>query len=928
MNSKAIIEELSRLILLKDDGLPPATVDILSRQLRPVSSSLNNHNTAIKQRIKQAILNNTNNGDGMHTVSQFENECSIIRRLNSSLLLPFLALYEPLCYPVEKKKYFSRPTDHININPNINNNNVNKEKVSKPVMPLLPVQYMSDTDRAAVEAGIGWISPDAENKLLRDLLYIFQGIGGKYIKFDPRSECYLIDPALRVRPQVRDTTLCLCELGYLYNKVAIYIQRAEGIDSSKGLVVQAFGFALQEELHDYYRLLAVLEQELMRKIANDNNEIEDDDGGTSGLTLLRLRAWMHEPLDRMYLMARLVESAGPLTGGALASRLHGHAQHGDPQVRIIVQRIMDSVSSPLYVMMTRWILHGDINDPFQEFFIGVRQGVNPNRIWQDVYFLRTGLMPSFLSTNLANKILVIGKSINFIRGCMPKLINSKENDNEKSKKLKTGMAKPSMADALGYGYSEAVTSYNVVDDKMKIESDTSGKLYKGGERVDSKKNEDSLLDMTELDTNLIAAGTEIEESLNALRYGGELRLSELVAKIGAATDTKLLNLMINRFNLKTHLLALRKFMLLSQGDFVTCLMDLVAPELKKRATQLYRHNLTGMLEGALRSSNAQFEPAFVLDRIGVRLLEASAGDSGWETFSLDYALDAPLNAVVHLDAIAKYRTAFHMLWRLQRVQWSLSSSWKQQMSFTHAKGDETLSKLKPVLHRCNLNRGRMLHVVNNLCQFLMFEVMESAWATLQQGLDQAKCLDDVIHAHDLYLNEILERALLSVHHDALNMQVQQMLQSILRFCALEETLLADATAAMTRRLILQKEVEDRTAKGGWGLSDKNLEDASGTFDGVPAYLVTRLDESVKDYSIQFDILMSMLKDQGEKAGEMVRFLTFRLDYNEFYQEQKKIGANIALTSTPPVLPPQQPVQSRARDVGQTRLFTDKSSKRK
>ena len=37
----------------------------------------------------------------------------------------------------------------------------------------------------------------------------------------------------------------------------------------------------------------------------------------------------------------------------------------------------------------------------------------------------------------------------------------------------------------------------------------------------------------------------------------------------------------------------------------------------------YRHNLTGVLEGALRSSNAQFEPSFVLDRIGVRLLEVS-----------------------------------------------------------------------------------------------------------------------------------------------------------------------------------------------------------------------------------------------------------------------------------------------------------------
>ena len=51
--------------------------------------------------------------------------------------------------------------------------------------------------------------------------------------------------------------------------------------------------------------------------------------------------------------------------------------------------------------------------------------------------------------------------------------------------------------------------------------------------------------------------------------------------------------MINEFYLVDHFLALKKFILLGQGDFVTCLMDEVGPELKKRATQLYRHNLSG-----------------------------------------------------------------------------------------------------------------------------------------------------------------------------------------------------------------------------------------------------------------------------------------------------------------------------------------------
>ena len=115
---------------------------------------------------------------------------------------------------------------------------------------------------------------------------------------------------------------------------------------SRGLAVQAFSFALQEELHDYYRLLAVLEQELARKIIAESTPTptntpspppphahahyvtpEDtapdsskwvtslDPKGASGLTLLRLRAWMQEPMDRMCMMARLVDSASPLTGG-------------------------------------------------------------------------------------------------------------------------------------------------------------------------------------------------------------------------------------------------------------------------------------------------------------------------------------------------------------------------------------------------------------------------------------------------------------------------------------------------------------------------------------------------------------------------------------------------------------------------------------
>jgi hypothetical protein len=82
---------------------------------------------------------------------------------------------------------------------------------------------------------------------------------------------------------------------------------------------------LQEELNDYYRLLAVLEQELQattkadsvpaqptatrpsnlltrRATADEGHgpgvSAEDIVTGPSGLTLLRLKAWLQEPIER------------------------------------------------------------------------------------------------------------------------------------------------------------------------------------------------------------------------------------------------------------------------------------------------------------------------------------------------------------------------------------------------------------------------------------------------------------------------------------------------------------------------------------------------------------------------------------------------------------------------------------------------------
>ena len=66
-------------------------------------------------------------------------------------------------------------------------------------------------------------------------------------------------------------------------------------------------------------------------------------------------------------------------------------------------------------------------------------------------------------------------------------------------------------------------------------------------------------------------------------------------------------MLVDRYHLLAHIRGLKQYLLLGQGDFIQYLMDLLGPELRKSASQIYRHNLVNVLDNALASSNAQFE---------------------------------------------------------------------------------------------------------------------------------------------------------------------------------------------------------------------------------------------------------------------------------------------------------------------------------
>uniref|UniRef100_A0AAY5EYV9 Gamma tubulin complex component protein N-terminal domain-containing protein n=1 Tax=Electrophorus electricus TaxID=8005 RepID=A0AAY5EYV9_ELEEL len=199
-----------------------------------------------------------------------------------------------------------------------------------------------------------------EAALVRDILYVFQGIDGKFIKMCPTEECYRIDAKVPLCKSLRDTSHRLAELGWLHDKVRKYAD-SRSLDRAFGLVGQSFCASLHQELKEYYRLLSVLHAQL---------QVEDDQGMNVGadcsLTLRRLLVWTYDPKVRLKTLAALVDFCQGRKGGELASAVHAYGKTGDPHMRALVQHILGLVSHPILNFLYRWIYDGELEDTYHE----------------------------------------------------------------------------------------------------------------------------------------------------------------------------------------------------------------------------------------------------------------------------------------------------------------------------------------------------------------------------------------------------------------------------------------------------------------------------------------------------------------------------------------------------------------------------------
>ncbi|KAK3054708.1 Microtubule-nucleating Tub4p (gamma-tubulin) complex component [Extremus antarcticus] len=597
----------------------------------------------------------------------------------------------------------------------------------------------------AAEAQSNGVGNPPESALLRDLPFTLQGLSSTNLNFSDKQSLKL--PAALPVPLI-SLLHTLAEPSLLYRSLSDYVETPDG-----GLVSQSLRSAIGLELRSYLRLVATLEGQIRRALSQLDENLPNGGLGKAGVTLKRCVIWTREATLGLRLMSLIVESSRGKKGGELISLIHSFSSsHGDPFVHTFAERLLEHITRPFYNMLRAWIYDGELEDPYFEFFVSESNDYEDSgatSVWEHKYRLQKDMIPTIVTEDFANKVFLIGKSLNFIR----------------------------------YGCADGawVESYS---------KDASRELQYG-------------------DTALLA--TSIDEAYKTVM-------------------ARLITLMEDKFALFSHLQALKKYLLLGQGDFISLLMESLASNLDRPANSQYRHTLTAQLEHAIRNSNAQFDSADVLRRLDARMLELSHGEIGWDVFTLEYRVDSPLDVIVTPWASKQYLKVFNFLWRVKRVEFALSTTWRRLQTGARGVLAAVGDKLGPDWKRARGGIAEMVHFVDQLQYYILFEVIEAGWEGLQKAIKKPDAtLDTLISAHTSYLRSITRKGLLGGGAVNFTTQLHELLKLMLAYRDAVDGLYSYSVAEFTRRQDAAARIDTRTRAGRWGITEADE-------DGAPSPL--------------------------------------------------------------------------------------------
>lgn len=642
----------------------------------------------------------------------------------------------------------------------------------------------SDSQQGALRQGI-----------VRELLFVFQGIESTCIKYHRETNSFELDPRLEFDKSEREIVLRLCEMGVLYNRIKEFLDKH--IIQILGLVSHALAYAIREELNEFYRFITTLES--MRDTGFQSGK---------GLSFKSIYLWTLEPMECLKWILILCDVCKQLKGGQILSALFSYTIHGCPEIQVLVTRLLTKSLSPFLRFLEFWIYKGELVDPMEEFFIQTTKSkLDSEKIWSEKYKLRSDLIPNFLSRSTAEEILKAGKTKHFLR---------------------TFIKGPQWHLTV-----EFITVDNLISFKF----------------------------------------------MEGLKFRA---LENWVSNVTRECNQKLKEVIIKDYDFFEHCRMIKNFLLLGKGDFINALLEPMQEVLESAATKIFKHNLISLLDSTKGQSSFSGYNKDYLERVGIFLFDPSIGSRGWDIFSLNYEVDAPLNTIFDSESMRFYHEFFNLVWRIKNLITCLNNYSKthRRHFLQQTLPEELLEKVK----KCNFIRHQMLHFLNTFLSYVMLEVVETEWEIFLRAVHDAASLDDIVFSHREFIASVQSKVLLRDKANPLYVELVKLLSAVENF---------NKTQSVIFYNLEEKFQADHNSE--YMDEEGSYDGRSNDSQGRPMEFTT---ERSRDLIKKNDrLILSLWKTFREgldsflehlEKDQKLKTLSFRLDFNEFYRISRQL----------------------------------------
>ncbi|KAK0751027.1 Spc98 family-domain-containing protein [Schizothecium vesticola] len=570
-----------------------------------------------------------------------------------------------------------------------------------------------------------------EAVILEDLLFVFMGFEGQYIRFAKGYNPYeererLSGPSWRILggldPSLQDLTQSMLRMATHYSALETFVD----VQSRQefGSVNHALCASIRKLLQDYLVMIAQLETQFLTNDTFTLHVLNVHTLPTSHMMqqvyalaheLLKRNALLDDETDESsdsgddfdHILEQLREGGdlvpGNMTGkkickggvvlGLITKRLE--SMSGDPAARALLTSLLRDASRPYMAMLNEWLHHGGINDPHAEFLVREQRSIRRERLeqdytdeyWERRYTIRDHDVPPQLE-GVKDKVLLAGKYLNVVRECGGVDVSLQVKD------VPISFDDNRFLDNVNNAYAHANESL------MQLLLTT----HALPARLRSLKHYFFL------------------DPSDYFSYFLELGSSELRKPVKSVNTGKLQSLLDLVLRQPGSIVALDPF----KEDVKVEMNEITLTKSLQRVV-----NITGIEQGESLQPLTANQP-----------VDNDKNASGFTSLQLDYAVPFPVSLVVSRKTVWRYQALFRYLLSLRYLESQLSTTWQ-----THTRGfvwahKSSSRNLEIWKRRVWTLRARMLVFVQQLLYFCTAEVIEPNWQSLMARLREREAGQD------------------------------------------------------------------------------------------------------------------------------------------------------------------------------------------